>query len=97
MTEHRRAHRWVNAIIEVVVPLDDVTADSSQEEKLGAAVLLHDDLRDKLGPQWEDVVTAVRVEDASESDTIRHWPDGEFCPNCGENVSDMNHRGAPCG
>lgn len=61
---------WVNGIIEIVVPLEDVLPEHTAGEKLGAAELLLDDLIDKLGPQWADAAFAVRWQDAAGDESL---------------------------
>ena len=54
---------WVNAVLTVTIPLDDISPDESREAKEGALTLAMEDLIDALGSRWGDAVFSATCED----------------------------------
>ena len=60
--------RWVNAVITVVIPLDDVQVTHSKYAKQAAAARAADGLADLLPPDFGEYVLSGRWEDMDDSD-----------------------------
>lgn len=61
MTEIEK-DKWVNAVIEIIVPLDNVTPDSSIYEQQEAASEVLEDVADDIFAKLPDAVLTARTE-----------------------------------
>ncbi|HEX6025956.1 MAG TPA: hypothetical protein VFZ00_28450 [Solirubrobacter sp.] len=64
--ETTRPLRWVNAVVEVVVPLDGVTVESTKFEKQEAAGRVAERIAELLPDDMGEFVLAGRWEDMSD-------------------------------
>lgn len=62
-----KPQRWVNAVVEVVVPLADVTVESSKFDKQEAAGRVAERIADLLPKDMSEFVLAGRWEDMSDA------------------------------
>lgn len=85
-TDTVQTTRWVNAVIEVVVPLDDVAVDAPKWAKQEAAGLVAERIAELLPDDMSEFVLAGRWEDMSDASrgwrlwpiirTVRFWASG---------------------